>query len=1007
MFNHFKTISMKKQSTFLKILFLFLVWALSVNANAQDVKITGKVTDAIDGSSLPGVSIVVKGTTSGTITDIDGKFSLSVNTGATLEFSFIGYVKQEVVIGTQRTLTIALKSSATGLSEVVVIGYGQVKKSDATGAVAAVGSKDFNKGAITSPAQLLLGKVTGVQISTSGGSPGSDATIRIRGGASLSASNDPLFVIDGVPVDNDGISGSRGALSTINPSDIETFTVLKDASATAIYGSRASNGVILITTKKGMAGQGKNGSPIALEYSGNFSYYTIPKTIEVLSANDFRSLINEKFSSKASLMGDASTDWQNEIFKNAFAMDHNLSASGSYKTMPYRISLGYSDQDGILKTDNMKRTSLGFALSPSFFDNHLKVDINAKRFFIKNHFADQGAIGAALQFDPTKPVMSGDTAYGGYTAWLQADGKPVGQATSNPVALLYMRSDNSEVNRSLGNVQFDYKFHFIPELRANLNLGLDHSISDGTRIIPPTASWLYDADKGGGENRVYNQKKKNELLDFYLNYVKNLNSINSKIDVMGGYSWQHFWRTNTSRVTNSIGTVERENINDPTESYLVSFFGRLNYTFNDKYLLTATLRDDGSSRFSKDNRWGLFPAAALAWKISDEPFLKGSNTISQLKLRAGWGVTGQQNITDNDYPYQPRYTSSETTAGYELGGVFYTTLRPEAYDVNIKWEETTTTNIGLDYGFAKDKVFGSIEVYQRKTKDLINKIPIPAGTNLSNQLLTNIGDMENKGVEFSITTRPVAKEKVFWEIGINATYNTNKITKLTATDDPNYLGAFTGGISGGVGNTIKIQSVGFPANSFFVYEQVYDPSGKPIEGLYVDRNKDGKIDDNDRYHYKNPAADYFFGISSRLTIHNWDFSFSGRANLGNYVYNNVSSSNGVYERLYRPEGPYLSNVTADVNEAGFTTPQYLSDYYIQEASFFKMDNMSLSYAFKGLWKSKTVLRLSATVNNVFTITKYKGIDPEVNSTDNTVGAGIDNNIYPRSRVFVFGINLQY
>jgi TonB-dependent starch-binding outer membrane protein SusC len=997
---------MKKQSTFLKVLFLFLVWAFSANAFAQEVKITGKVTDAIDGSSLPGVSIVVKGTTTGTVTDIDGKFALSVNVGSTLEFSFIGYTKQEVVIGAQRTLTITLKTAATGLSEVVVIGYGQVKKGDATGAVTAIGSKDFNKGAIASPAQLLMGKVTGVQITTNGGAPGSDAVIRIRGGSSLTASNDPLFVIDGVPVDNDGISGSRGALSTINPNDIETFTVLKDASATAIYGSRASNGVILITTKKGMAGQGKNGSPIALEYNGNFSYYTMPKTIEVLGASEFRSLVTEKYDSdKAALMGDANTDWQKEVLQNAFTMDHNLNASGAYKTMPYRVSLGYSDQDGILKTDNMKRTSLGLSISPSFFDNHLKVDVNAKRFFIKNRFADQGAIGAALQFDPTKPVMSGDTAYGGYYAWLQASGIPVGQATSNPVALLNLREDNSEVNRTLGNVQLDYKFHFLPDLRANLNLGLDHSISDGTRIIPPYAAWLYDKDKGGGENRIYNQQKKNELLDFYLNYVKNLSSINSKIDVMGGYSWQHFWRSDSSYVTNSIGTIVKEDLHNETENFLVSFFGRLNYTFNDKYLFTVTLRDDGSSRFSPDTRWGLFPALALAWKISDEGFLKGSNTISQLKLRVGWGVTGQQNITENDYPYQPQYTYSEPTAGYELGGVYYRTLRPEEYDANIKWEETTTANIGLDYGFAKDRVFGSIEVYQRKTKDLINKIPIPAGTNLSNQLLTNIGDMENKGVEFSVTTRPIVKEKLFWEIGVNATYSTNKITKLTATDDPTYLGVFTGGISGGVGNTVQIHSVGYPTNSFYVYEQVYDPSGKPIEGLYVDRNNDGQITDADRYHYKKPAADYYFGISSRLSIQNWDFSFSGRANLGNYVYNNVSSSNGVYERLYRPEGPYLSNVTADVNEAGFTTPQYLSDYYVQDASFFKMDNVSLSYLFKGIGNSKTNLRLSATVNNVFTITNYKGIDPEAFKESGK--PGIDDNIYPRSRVFVFGITLQY
>ena len=982
---------------------------------AQTGEVTGTVTDASDGQTLPGVTILIKGTTIGTTTDVEGNYTIMVEPDAILVFSYVGYETQEIMVQPNTIVNVALNVGLAELEEFVVIGYGVQKKEDATGSITAIDAKAFNTGAITAPSELITGKIAGVQITNGGGAPGSETTIRIRGGSSLSASNDPLFVIDGVPVDNEGISGMRNPLNTINPNDIETFTVLKDASATAIYGSRASNGVIIITTKKGV--KGKEGKPFHLSYNGNFALSTPTKKIDVLSTDEFRALEHEHYPGQVNMMGDASTDWQDEIFRNAFGMDHYLSLSGAYKILPYRFSAGYSDQDGILKTDNLKRTTLSAALNPTLFNNHLQINFNVKGMFIKNKFADRGAIGAAMQYDPTKPITSDSiysgfyldenndtipfqTNYGGYNVWTQDNGRPVAMGSSNPVAMLNMRDDKSDVNRVIGNIQLDYKFHFLPELRANLNLGYDRSKSEGSIIVPEYAPWVFDPVHGGGTYNKYEQEKKNEVLDFYLNYVKYVDNIESRFDVMAGYSWQHFWRKDYSINGNYSGTWNLDTIDNPTEYYIISFFGRFNYSFKDRYLLTFTLRDDGTSRFSPDTRWGLFPSVALAWKILDEPWMQNTNTLSQLKLRLGYGVTGQQNIGQGNYPYLPIYTYSQINAQYQFDTTFITTLRPEGYDANIKWEETTTYNIGLDYGFAGDRFYGSLDFYYRKTEDLLNVIPVPAGTNLTNYILTNIGDMENRGVEFSITTRPIVKENLLWEVSFNATYNKNEITKLTAIDDPDYLGVATGGISGGVGNTVQMHSVGYPKNSYFVYEQVYDANGDPIEGMYVDRNGDGEITDDDRYHYKDPDADFYFGISSYLQYKNWNFSFAGRANFGNYMYNNVSSENGVYQRLYRPEGPYLGNATSDVTTINFVTPQYLSNYFVQDGSYFRMDNIRLSYLFDNIISDKVSLSISATVNNAFVITRYKGLDPEIHG-------GIDNRIYPRPRVYVLGINLQF
>ncbi len=990
---------------------------------AQTGAVTGVVTDAGDGSPLPGATIVVKGTTLGTATDIDGKYSINVQPNQVLVFQYVGYTSQEVTVQPNTTVDMALQSSAQSLEGVVVIGYGTVKKQDATGSVSVVSDQDFNKGAITNPVSLISGKVAGVQITSDNGAPGGANTIRIRGGSSLNANNNPLIVIDGIVTSGEGGSGSRSALNAVNPSDIETFTVLKDASATAIYGSRASNGVILITTKKG-----KKGHPLKLEYDGKLSYYEKPKPLSVLSSSEFVNTFTEIDPDHTNMLGvwydsdghqvpgnssaDAdtniiyNTDWQDQIYQSAFAMDHALSATGAFDFMPYRFSVGYTDQDGTLKTSEFQRTTLSAALNPVFFEDHLKLNINANGTFIKNRFANQSAIGAAIQMDPTKPIYSEDGSWGGYYAWLGNGGELNSMSTSNPVAMLEQREDNSDLKRFYGNFQADYSFHFLPELHANLNLAMDNSNNEGTVYTPNTAAWDAGSGSGGGTDNTYSGKNENELLDFYLNYKKDIASIKSNIDVMGGYSWQHFKYENTwfnSNIPIIIDPVTGDSTGqyydtvsgiDNGELYLVSFFGRLNYTFNNKYLLTATIRDDGTSRFSEDNRWGLFPAFALGWKINEENFLKNSKTISLLKLRLGWGQTGQQDV-GGYYDYMGRYSYGTQYSEYPFGNTYYPVIRPDAVNPSLKWETTTTTNVGIEYGFFNDRLYGSVEYYIRKTTDLLSYTPVEPGTNFTNYMNQNIGDLENRGVELAINGRIISKEDMFWEVGLNGTYNKNEITKLYQ-DTP----IETGGISGGVGNNIQVHAVGHPASSFYVYEQVYDENGDPIQGLYVDRNGDGIINSDDKYISESPNAPLYFGITSNFSYKDWTFSFSGRANFGNYVYNNAQSELATYDRLYRDEGPYASNVLSSVNEIGFYLPQYFSDYFVQEASFFRMDDISLSYTFQDLLKNKLDVRLSATCNNAFVITNYDGLDPEV-------FGGIDNNLYPRTRVWVFGVNVQF
>lgn len=978
---------------------VFLTLFIHTSVLAQGQTLTGVVKET-DGTPLPGVTVQIKGTNRGTQTNADGTYQLTnVAPNSTLVFSFIGKTPQEVAVGSRSTVDAVLADDAKSLQEVVVVGYGTQRRKDLTGSISAISAEEFQKGNVVTPEQLITGKLAGVQITPPSGQPGGGSSIRIRGGSSLNASNDPLVVIDGLPVDNSGISGASNPLSLINPQDIETFTVLKDASAAAIYGARAANGVILITTKRG-----QQGDQLRINASVLGSVSVNSKLVPVLSADQFRTFVNTYGSAEQkALLGAANTNWQEEIYRPALSVDGNVSASGSYRRMPYRVSVGFLDQNGVLETSNFKRVSAAISATPRFFQDHLKVDINLKGSVINNTFADQGAIGSAIAFDPTQPVYTDNSAFGGYFEWLNG-ANPNTLAPRNPVGLLNQRSDKTTVNRSIGNVAFDYKFHFLPELRANLNLGYDLSSSSGLNFVPATAASLFNQ---GGQNNESSQKRTNKTLEFYLNYAKDLRAIRSRVDVTGGYSYQDFIRDNPSYPTRRADNTEFAPAGPPfkTQYTLLAFFGRANYTFNEKYTLTATLRRDATSRFSPENRWGWFPSAGLAWSLKDEPFLKNVTALSALKLRVGYGVTGQQDFGAvlSDYPYLPRYTLSDPTAQYQFGNAYYRTLRAEGYDANIKWEETQALNAAVDYAFLDGRISGSIDVYQKKTKDLLSVIPVAAGSNLTNQLLTNVGNLENKGIEFSINTNPIRREGLNLDVNFNVTYNENKITNLTKVPTPNDPGILVGGISGGTGNNIQIHTVGFPTNAFYVYKQVYDESGKPIEGLYQDLNGDGKFTIEDRYRYQSPNPKLFLGFTSQLTYGNFSAGFVLRGNVGNYVYNNVRSSTGTRNGLLNVQGtPYLRNGSTEVLTSNFVGggDQFFSDYYMENGSFVRLDNVNIGYDFGGLLGKKSSLRATANVQNAFVITKYKGLDPEISG-------GIDNNFYPRPRIFSAGVNVNF
>lgn len=983
------------------LLVLLVFSALIVKA--QTGSISGKVLDET-GLPLPGASVVVKGTTRSTSTDGEGNFKIAglPNGSVTLSASFIGYqtLDKAVSLNGNTTLNFQLVPDAQKLNEVVVIGYGTAEKKNLTGSITTVSSKDFQKGTITTPEQLIQGKVAGVNIISGGGAPGAGGQIRIRGGASLNASNDPLIVVDGVPFSGNSIGNAPSPLSLINPNDIETFTVLKDANATAIYGSRASNGVILITTKKGASG-----APV-INFSTNNSIATVAKKVDVFSADEVRAYVNANgTAAQRALLGTANTDWQDEIYQNAFSTDNTLSIAGSFKGVPYRVSAGYLDQDGVLITAKLKRATGGLTLSPRLFKDHLKIDLSLKGTLSNSQYPDDAAIQNAIQFDPTQPVYA-DNKFGGYFEWISgtgAAGVPNPNAPRNPVALIRQQNNVGNAERSFGNARFDYSFHFLPELHANLNLGYDISKGYGSKSIPVYAAQRASTN-GYYERRLNNGSDK--FSEFYLNYAKTVESIKSRFDVTAGYGYYDNSTTdfyfNTYRGTGEILTtpvfpnaVERQK--------LLSYYGRFVYTLADKYILSGTMRADASSRFSEQNRWGYFPSAGFTWRIIGENFLKDSKVVSDLKLRLSYGETGNKDgSTIGNYNYISRYYANTNQGQYQVGNSFYNYYSPAGYDPDMKWETTTTYNAGLDYGFLKGRLYGSLDVYYKKTKDLLSTINIPVGTNFSNLLTTNVGNMEVKGAEASLNFVAIQKDDVTWEFGVNAAYNKRKITNLTLNPDPgSKVGA--GDITGGTGNTLKWNAVNQIPSAFFVYKQVYNANGLPLEGVYEDLNGDGVINTNDQYFYKSPDPNFTFGFNTSFTYKKWTATTVLRASIGNYVYDNISSNFGIRNNILSTQG-ILNNAGVDLyntNFSGSSGTQYLSDYFIKNASFLKMDNVGLSYNVGKLSKnSNTSMRISANVQNVFIVSDYKGLDPELSS-------GIDFNLYPRPRTYTLGLNVGF
>lgn len=972
---------------------LFVIGCLQLMAQTRTIK--GEVTDAQNGEALIGATVMVEGEKGGTVTDFDGNFSLQVSSSAKkIKVSYIGYIDK--VLSISDNMKVKLESDSKALADVVVIGYGTARKSDLTGSVATVKSKDFNKGLVSSPEQLINGKVSGVQIMSNSGSASAGSTIRVRGGASLNASNDPLIVLDGVPLEQGGISGnSSNFLSMINPSDIESMTVLKDASSTAIYGSRASNGVIIITTKKGQQ------DAVKVNFNTTNSLQTRAQMVDMLSRDEFVNVINQYGTdNQKSLLGTANTDWNDEVYRTAFGTDNNLSVSGSIdKWLPFRVSVGYYNQSGLVRKDNVERWTGNVVLTPSFFQDHLKLTINAKGTLNNNSFNNGGAVWAAATFNPTIPVYSGNDKYGGYNEALDADGVPVNAGVRNPRGLVDLYDSKSKVSRFIGSMDVDYKVHFLPDLKLHATVGADYAKGDGTVYVPAYAAQSYNKDEslGGSDYKYGPQKNENRLLTLYANYAKYFEDIKSNVDLTAGYDYQ-YWKSTTplyytkSAAGTTLSTVKASDY----RHVMLSYYGRVNYSFDGKYLLTATVRRDASSRFSKDTRWGTFPSVALGWTLTEEPWLKNQKVLSNLKLRASYGVTGQQEGIGN-YNYLPVYTYSVTGAEAFINGQYINTYRPEAYVSDLKWETTTSWNFGLDFGFLDGRIGGAIDFYTRKTKDLLASVPTAAGTNFSKTILTNVGNVDSKGIEISLNATPIQTKDWEWNLSYNFTWQNMKVKNLSLTKGGSQTNVKVGPSIDAY--QFQVLSEGYEPYMFYVYHQLYDSkTGKPIEGAYADLNNDGEINDADLYRYHSPAPKYIMGLSTSLRYKQLTLGMSFRANIDNYVYNGMGMSTGAFETVSY-NNSQLNNLNTSFLKTGFKTRQYLSDYYVENASFLKLDNLSLSYNVGKInkWASLTV---SAMVQNVFTITGYSGTDPEVPN-------GMDNSFYPRPRTYSVSLGLQF
>lgn len=971
---------------------LGMLFFFSLSAVAQNRTIKGTVRDASDGSPLIGATVTAKGIKGGGITDLDGNFTISIpDNTKSLSVSYVGYVTKEVPV-TSSVMDIQLQPDQKSLNEVVVIGYGTTRKSDLTGSVSTVQSKDFNKGLVSSPEQLINGKVSGVQIMSNGGSATAGSTIRIRGGASLNASNDPLIVLDGVPLESGGISGnSSNFLSMINPNDIETMTVLKDASSTAIYGSRASNGVIIITTKKGSQGKPK------ISFSTTNSLQTRTKLVDMMSRDEFvNTIMTNGTSDQQKLLGTDNTDWNKQVYHTAFGTDNNLSISGKTGFLPFRISTGYFNQDGLVRNDNAERWTGNVVLNPSFFQDHLHVTVNAKGTYNNNQFYNSSAIWAAATYNPTIPVYVADQTYGGYNEALDATGKPVNGGVCNPRGLVDQYTSKSTIKRFIGSLDLDYKVHFFPDLKLHATLAADLAEGKGTVYVPLTAASNFTTF---GEDYGYGpQKNTNRLLTLYANYSHYFEPAKSNVDVTAGYDYQ-YWKSATPQYNtldakgDVLSTVKASDY----RHVLLSYYGRLNYSYGGKYLLTATVRRDGTSRFSKDNRWGTFPSVALGWILTQENWLKDNPVLSNLKLRVSYGVTGQQDGIGN-YNYLPVYTQSVEGAMAYMDGQYVNTYRPEAYVSNLKWETTHSWDYGFDFGFLDNRISGSFDYYSRKTKDLLATVPSAAGTNFAKSILTNVGNVDSHGIEASISAVPIQTKDWEWNVSYNLTWEKMRVKNLSLVKGATATNVLVGPSVDAY--QFQVLTEGYEPYMFYVYHQLYDEkTGKPIEGAYADLNHDGVINSSDLYHYKSAAPDFIMGFSTSVRWKKLTLSTSLRANIGNYVFNSMAMSTGAWETVSY-NSYQLNNLNRSYLKTGFQTRQYLSDYYVQNASFLKMDNLSLTYNFGRVNKWISNLTVSGLMQNVFTITKYDGVDPEVPN-------GIDQSFYPRPRTYSLSVGLQF
>ncbi|PKP27129.1 MAG: SusC/RagA family TonB-linked outer membrane protein [Bacteroidetes bacterium HGW-Bacteroidetes-2] len=968
---------------YLKVyMLLFVLFPIIAFSQSE---VSGTISDQATGLSLPGVNVIIKGTTAGTITDIDGNYTLKVSSGQILAYSYVGYVKQEVVYQGQSKLDIKLLEDASVLDEVLLVGYGSTRKEAVTGAVQKVTSEEFNKGAIVSADQLLSGKSAGVRITTGGGGPGEGAEIRIRGGSSLSANNNPLIVIDGVPLDQRGVQGVRNALNAINPSEIQEMVVLKDASATAIYGSRASNGVILITTKRT-----KKGAPFQIEYGFQFSVENVTDKIDVFNGDEFRTLINARSDNNpAKPLGLASTDWQNEVYRSATGGIHDITFSEGFEKFNYRVNYNNTSRQGILGNDLFRRNAITLNLGSSLLKDNLKLNLTSVGSFDDNVFANRGAIRNAIVFDPTQPIFSDGSPFDGFFEYVQPNGDPIALAPKNPVAQLEQDDNKARSKRNITNLNASYKLPFYDKVTINTNAGYDYAELDGRQFISKNS-----ASQLNGEFRnFYSGLNRNVNLDVFLIYKNFVERFNLNYDFTAGHSYQEFYVESDQQVTEQGTLITKPTIKN--RNSLEGYFGRLNLDFASKYFISASFRRDGSSRFGDANRWGNFPAVSLGWKINNEEFLVNSQTISNLKLRAGYGVTGNQEIGPN-YGYLGIFTPGQASASVQFGDTFVNTLRPQAFDENLRWEETEQYNVGVDFGFLKNRINLSVDAYYRETTDLLAQVPVPAGSNLSDFLTTNVGETKSRGLEANLDVDIIRSENLKWSINVNATLQDLEITKLNLSDDANFF-IPRGGISGGVGNNIQIWKPGYDPTTFFVFRQVYDQTGSPIEGAYVDVNGDNQITEADRVAYKKATPDAFIGFSSSLTYKNLDFAFTFRGSLGNYVYNNVYSDIGNYRFIEDAPGDFYFNGSTNVLETNFFNSQLFSDYYIRKADFVRLDNLSVGYTIPF---EHVNFRASITGTNLFVITDYKGLDPEISS-------GIDNNFYPRPRGFVLGFNFIF